>query len=77
MHFYAVYYYDAVVDAVNHHLIKIGDQQLQVIYRYQRQQTHKNEGGKTQIIAIDMFAENHTRSPFYTNPHHYITGISV
>ena len=50
------------VDAIDDHLIQIGDQQLQVVYHDQRHKTQDNQRAKTQIIPVDMLTENHSLS---------------
>ena len=65
--FNAVHHDNAVVDAVDHHLIQIGDDQLQVVHRSQGQQAQQQINAVFAVITVDVPTKNHDeRSPVHS-----------
>ena len=58
-HFHAIHQDVALVQAVNDHLVKIRDHQLEVVHRHQRRQAHQEPPGVLEIIAVDVLSEDH------------------
>ena len=52
----------AVVDAVDDHLVELGDQQLQIVHRRQGGQSDQQHVQVAEVVAVDVFPEYHTAS---------------
>ena len=61
--FHAVHQHVALVDAVDHHLIEIWNDQLHIVHEPQEKQAADEPYGIFCVVFVDMLSKDHTSAP--------------